>query len=138
MKLLTLGGAIALTVFATPAARAACTQADVAGVWASYTVGISTGSLDYWLDCTLRIDASGNFTAKTSSCVADSGLKSPANGHLTLTNGAICAYKGVIRMTKLAAESTINHATLSRDKEAAEGVGLFEDGGFSFNLVRIK
>jgi hypothetical protein len=127
-----------LAVFATPAARAACTQADLTGVWASYTVGISTGSLDYWLDCTLRIDASGNFTAKTSSCIADSGLKSPANGHLTLSNGATCAYRGVIAMTKLAAESVINHATLSRDKETAQGVGLFEDGGFSFNLVRLK
>jgi hypothetical protein len=78
MKLLTLGGTIALTVFATPAARAACTQADVAGVWASYTVGINTKNSDYWLDCTLRIDATGKFIAKTSSCVADSGLKSPA------------------------------------------------------------
>jgi hypothetical protein len=90
------------------------------------------------LDCTLRIDATGKFTAKTSFCTADSGLKSPAQGNLTLTNGAICAYKGVIQMTKLAAESTINHATLSRDKETAQGVGLFEDGGFSFNLVRLK
>jgi hypothetical protein len=138
MKLLILSGAIALAAFATPAARAACTQADVAGVWASYTVGINTGSSDYWLDCTLRIDATGKFTAKTSSCVADSGLKSPAQGNLTLTNRAICAYKGVIEMTDGVAESVINHATLSRDKETAEGVGLFEGGGFSFNLVRLK
>ncbi len=138
MKLRVLSAAIALAALASPAARAFCTQADLTGVWASYTVGISTGSLDYWLDCTLRIDGSGNFTAKTSSCVADSGLKSPVNGHLTLVNGQTCAFKGVLQMTKLAAESVINHATLSRDKDTALGVGLFEDGGFSFNLVRLK
>jgi hypothetical protein len=46
MKLLFLSGAITLAAFATPAAHATCTQGDVAGVWASYTVGISTGSSD--------------------------------------------------------------------------------------------
>ncbi|HTJ63644.1 MAG TPA: hypothetical protein VL899_07525 [Alphaproteobacteria bacterium] len=118
-------------------ADAACSQADVAGVWASYTVGADVRG-DYWLQCTLRIAPNGKFTASSSSCIASSGLKSAAEGSLTLANAATCAFKGGIVLTKGTAENFINHATLAFDKNTAEGIGTFEGGGFSFNLVRIK
>jgi len=138
MKYLLQAGAVALAVFTTvPAAHATCTQADATGTWASYTVGLDV-STDYWIHCTLKIDATGKFTAKTSSCTVDSGLISPAEGTFHLINGNLCAFKGGIILTKGTAENVINHATLSIDKHTAEGVGTFEGGGFSFNLVKIK
>jgi hypothetical protein len=118
-------------------AGAVCKQSDIAGTWASYTVGAGP-TADYWLHCVLRISATGKFTAASSSCAASSGLTSTADGSLTLMNPTICAYKGVIGLTKGTADNVINHATLAFDKNSAEGIGTFEGGGFSFNLVRIK
>jgi hypothetical protein len=138
MNFLLQAGAIALAALVSaPAANATCTQADAMGTWASYMVGLDVKT-DYWVHCTLKIDATGKFTAKTSSCTADSGLISPAEGTFHLINGTVCAFKGGIQLTKGTAENFINHATLGFDKHTAEGVGTFEGGGFSFNLVRIK
>ena len=44
----------------------------------------------------------------------------------------------MIELTKGTAEYLIDHATLAFDKSTAEGIGTFEGGGFSFNLVGIK
>lgn len=138
MKSLLQASALALAVLAIgPAANATCTQADATGTWASYMVGLDVKT-DYWLHCTLKIDATGKFSAATSSCTADSGLISPAEGTFRLINGNLCAFKGGILLTKGTAENFINHATLGFDKHTAAGVGTFEGGGFSFNLVRIK
>jgi hypothetical protein len=118
-------------------AGAVCKQSDIAGTWASYIVGAGP-TADYWLHCTLKISSVGTFTPTGSICIASTGLTASAEGSLKLANAEFCSYKGVIELTKGTAENFVNHATLAIDKNSAEGIGTFEGGGFSFNLVRIK
>ncbi len=137
MKRALQAGGIALATMAAPTAGATCTQADAKGTWASYSVGLDAKT-DYWMYCVLWIDASGKFKAANSSCTLSSGLKSPAQGTFHMIDGNLCAFNGGIELTKGTAEDFIKHATLAYDKHSAEGVGSFENGGFSFSLVRIK
>jgi len=129
--------AVATMLATAQTAGAVCSQRELAGTWASYAVGANVRG-DYWLQCTLRIDDRGKFTAASSNCVASSGLQSPAEGSLTVANLKFCSFKGMIELTKGTAANVINHATLAPDKNMAGGIGTFEGSGFSFNLVRVK
>jgi len=101
-------------------AQGACTQADIAGEWTTYSIlQDNTGKLA-WTACTLAINALGKFTAAKSFCKG-LGRTVPVHGVLTTVAPTKCLFDG--SMTNSQAVTTPIQVTLSLDKQTATGVG---------------
>jgi len=115
------------------AAHAACTQANLAGVWKAYSAGVDRG-VSYWTSCFIVINSAG-FIANTT-CVNSFNLTGNlVNGRIVLGNANQCAYFG--EFTFNGARNLLRNMTLARDRLTAAGVGVFQGGSFIFTMTRI-
>ncbi len=138
-KLLSVG--IALLALGAAHANAACTQANIAGIWALYSDGIVTAGTLNWSSCDLTINAAGVFTSKTSACVNSLGQQFNASGSMQILNASKCTYHGSLYVPAFNKTTYVRAFTLSIDHQVGNGVGG-GDGGygnpFVFNMVRVK
>ena len=121
-------------------AQGACTQADIAGTWTAYSIGIdSTNGQLAWVACNLVINTAGGFTGGTSTCTA-SGHTVNAQGSLKIFAAAKCAYKGSLTIVQAGHTDPIPSLTLSMDKQTASGAGANNGSGnvFMFSMVKTK
>jgi hypothetical protein len=116
-------------------AGATCAQSDVAGTWGAYALAAGSSGA-YWLRCDLAVNATGQIVATSSKCTQSNGLTGSVTGTITLQNGSLCSFTGAFTIS--GTRSIIDQITLAPSKEAAEGVGHFSGGGFSYSLVRIR
>ena len=115
------------------AAMAACLQADVAGTWQAYSLGVGDGG-SAWTICRLVVNPRG--TAAPTFCTLSNGETVQATrGRLLLRNSANCTFTGEITLGDV--PNRIRHATMSRDKNTVEGVGVVTGGIFRFTMTRI-
>jgi len=132
-----ISSAFLLTCAATPAG-AACTQANLAGTWTAYSIGLN-GSQLAWVSCNLVIGPLGAFIGASSSCAA-SGETVKVKGALRLSAPAKCAFSGSLTILPARGTNPIPSLTLSLDKQTAAGVGGANGSGnvFTFLMVRTK
>ena len=123
---------VLVTTFASTA-QAACTQAQLAGVWKAYSAGVDN-TISYWTSCLIVINASG-FIANTTCINSFNFTGNLTNGRIVLANANQCAYTG--GFTFAGERNTLRNMTLARDKYTASGVGVFPGGSFIFSMVRI-
>jgi hypothetical protein len=128
----------AILIVAAMPAEAACTQANIAGTWTAYSIGLDSGQLA-WVSCNLVIDTAGAFSAGTSTCTA-SGQTANAQGSLKLSAVAKCRYTGSLTIVQASHTDPIPSLTLSLDKQTASGVGAQNGSGnvFVFNMVKTQ
>jgi hypothetical protein len=127
----------ALLLATAATAQGACTQADIAGTWTTYTVGQDNTGRLAWVSCNLVISPAGGFTKANSFCTATASI-AQAQGTLKLFSGPKCAYKGSITIVQGGAASAIPSLTLSQDKQSASGVGGVDGRGNVFMLTMVK
>jgi hypothetical protein len=106
---------------------AACSQADATGQWQAYAFGYQQGQAPYWQRCTLQVKANGVFENTSSSCTANTGATSAVFGLVRLIGSQACIFDGYIY---------INRATMNRSKDHVDGVGMFPNGLFLFNMTK--
>jgi hypothetical protein len=126
--------AIAAAVLTGPSAEAACVQAQAAGLWSAYSSGVQGGE-SYWVKCTLHINTAGNIT-DTSGCTNSAGRVSVVTGSILAPGNGICNYTGTITYKIDNTVLTIDRLTLAQNKEIMEGVGSYNNGFVTFNMVR--
>ena len=116
------------------AAHAACTPADLTGSWQAYAMSVTGGGDAYWSRCKLSINSSGAIA--NTICVSPLGNAPLTQGRASLENAAACTFASQFRIA-----GTLNkvvHGTISKDKEAGQGVGTFPNGGlFMFNMTKL-
>jgi len=87
--------------------------------------------------CRLTIDTAGNIGG-TSGCTNSAGRVTVATGSILAPGNGSCNYTGSITYKIDGTVLTIDRATLARNKEIIEGVGSYNDGFVTFNMVRSK
>lgn len=130
-RLATWTGAILLTTGAS--AHAACTLADVAGVWQSYTISQQRGDDAYWTRCALIVKANGELTS-ASNCTDQLGRAAPASGLIRLLAGSVCSYSGTVNVAGF--RNNLVHATMSSTRNHLDGVGTIPGGITFFSAVK--
>jgi hypothetical protein len=122
------------TVLLPTVGQAACTLAQMQGVWQAYSVGWD-GIQANWARCKLTVNAAGRIT--TGSCTTSDGTTAPAtNGSFALQAANTCTYTG--RFTVSGFVNQLRHMTLSRDKESANGIGTSTPPiTFVFSLTKL-
>jgi hypothetical protein len=122
---------VATTLVST--VQAACTQANLQGVWKAYSAGVDN-QVSYWTSCLISINA-GGFIANTT-CVNSFNLTGNLiNGRIVLANANVCAYTGQFIFNQ--ERNILRNMTLARDRLTANGVGVFQGGSFIFSMTRI-
>jgi hypothetical protein len=134
MNRLLASTAIAAAVLVGSSAEANCVQAQAAGFWSAYSSGVQGGE-SYWVKCTLHINTAGNII-ETSGCTNSAGRVSVATGSILAPGTGSCNYKGSITYKINNTTLTIDRLTLSQNKEIMEGVGSYNNGFVTFNMVR--
>ena len=128
--------AIASGVLVASSAGASCVQPQVGGVWSAYSFGVKAGEA-YWVKCNLTIDTAGKIGG-TSACKNSAGRITVATGSILAPGSGGCNYTGSITYKIDGTVLTIDRATLARNKEIIEGVGSYNNGFVTFNMVRSK
>jgi hypothetical protein len=124
MLMLVLG----LTVM-SPAAFAACTQADGAGTWRVF-LHLDGGA---WLGCNLVVNEGGTINTAASSCRDNIGTSAKPSGSLKLRSS--CRVTGSLKVTTRTFQ--VVEAQLSRDKITAAGAGTYDSAGrFTFTAIK--
>jgi hypothetical protein len=124
---LLIGG---LAVGLSQTAYAACTQADAAGSWQTYSIN----SEAVWVSCKINVSTTG--TIANTNCFSSfgsSGLFS--SGKLKLTSASACTYVGSFKLN--GATNTVRSATMTKDKLIVNGVGTYAGGSFNFNMTKL-
>ena len=115
-------------------AWAACTQADLTGVWRLHVHG-ATSEGSFWTRCGITIAATtGNVSG---SCRTDEGLNFNLTGRLTITaaNGLACLVTGSVSSPQ--GVNRIHDAAMDRGKTVVSGVGIDPDSErFAFTAVK--
>ena len=133
VKRLVGGAMISLMAISQSSAWAACTQADMTGLWHVYTTAV-TNSGYIWAHCRVRIDGTGKATAPF--CVFSNGQKAPlVNASIKIDKPAFCVFKGSFNVGPL--KQTVRHITLASDKKTAKGVGTSPAGAFTVDLLKL-
>jgi hypothetical protein len=115
------------------ASYAACTQADLRGIWQAYSAAADSGGAD-WVRCRLAINPSG--TIANTSCTSSTGFTGPlTNGRASITSGPNCTFAA--QFTFGGVVNRVVHGTLARNKITGTGVGTFPGGAFLFSLTKI-
>jgi hypothetical protein len=117
----------AIMLCAPASAYAGCVQSDLAGTWQLYE---SHGS--GWNRCTLVIRKGGSIDSAT--CRTSLEEAKPLIGRFTLESEPHCTFSAELRIGGSVLE--LSHATLSRDKLTAVGVGSI--GSTAFTVVMSK
>ena len=128
-----VAAAMILATTFTSVAQAACTQAQLAGVWKAYSAGVDTG-VSYWTSCLIVINSVGVIAPTT--CVNSFNFFGQLQGRVVLTRGNLCEYNGWF--TFASATNYLRNMTLARDNNTAAGVGVFTGGSFIFTMTRIN
>lgn len=120
-------------------AHGACTQANIAGTWTAYSIGLDDTHKLSWVSCNLVINTAGAFSGATSSCTA-SGQTAKAQGAIKLFSVPKCTYKGTLTIPQANHTDPIPSLTLSLDKQTAIGAG--GNNGttdvFAFSMVKTR
>ena len=103
-------------------AWAACTQADLTGMWRVHVHGATAGEGSFWTRCAITIAATtGNVSG---SCRTDEGVNFtlPAGGRLTVVTPAACIVTGTVRTPQ--GVNRILDAAIDSGKTVISGVGI--------------
>ena len=125
----------ATTILFPTVAQAACPQTDAQGTWQAYSFVVTGEGYPDWSRCKLTVNASG-VMAPTTCVYRHNGGATAAltQGHIALSPS--CIFTAQFRLN--GALNTVVHATLSKDKQSANGVGVAPQGGmFIFNLTKL-
>jgi len=128
--------AIVSGMLVASSAGASCVQPQVGGHWSAYSFGVHAGEA-YWVKCNLTIDTSGKIGG-TSACKNSAGRITGATGSILAPGNGGCNYTGSITYKIDNTVLSVDRATLARNKEIVEGVGSYNDGFVTFNMVRDK
>ncbi len=113
--------AFGVTLLIASSAWAACTQADLTGMWRVHVHGATPGEGSFWTRCAITIAASGNVSG---SCRTDEGVNFnlPAGGRLLVVTPAACVVTGTVRTPQ--GVNRILDAAIDSGKTVISGVGI--------------
>jgi hypothetical protein len=80
------------------------------------------------------VKANGVFENTSSSCTANTGATSAVFGLVRLIGSQACIFDGYIYVNGV--RNDINRATMNRSKDHVDGVGMFPNGLFLFNMTK--
>jgi hypothetical protein len=113
----------------SPAAFAACVQADGAGTWRVFVHANDSA----WLSCNFAVNEAGTINSATSSCKENSGASAKPTGSLKFQSS--CRITGTFKPGGFTFQ--IVEGQLSRDKITAAGVGTYGSiGKFAFTAIK--
>jgi hypothetical protein len=115
-------------------ANAACTQADSAGTWHTYSNGIFSSGDYYYLEhkiCLAKINSAG-YILSGSTCRGSNNQSTTLTGRIIIAN--TCKVTGSIKVGAIT--NTIKEAWMDRAKNTISGIDTITNGSFTFQAVR--
>jgi len=124
----------AVTMVLSPlAARASCTQPDVAGNWELYLQVVTSTGAD-WIRCKVKIDGTG-VIANTICDASTAATGTLSDAKIVLSKGQFCTFTGHFKTSKVL--NSIDHLTLALNKQTGSGVGTRADGYFLITMTKL-
>jgi hypothetical protein len=121
---------LAAVINAPTASLASCAKSDLVGTWQFY----ASYSDNNWVRCKIAINSSGTVTSATCAQATGAGVAF-SNGSFRIAAASTCTFTAQFSFN--AVLNRVVHATLSRGKTTAVGVGLSQGGNFSYMMDKI-
>ncbi len=124
-------------------ASAACTKADMAGLWQYYVItyppapaSIFAPTRDpYWHRCTFAIKPDGTINQASSTCTDMAGKVTKVAGSITNIGGNTCIIQGYYQLGST--RVTLVRGTMSRGKDHVDGAGSSPAGSVVYNGTKL-
>lgn len=135
VRRLATGLAIILGMVQAGEARAACMQADIAGLWQHYSLEFPRNGAPYWNRCTLSIKPNGVIDKLRSVCTSQAGVNTPVFGLVQVIGKNGCTFQGHYYLGNR--RISLVRAAMNRSKDHLDGVANHAQGMLVFNATRL-
>ncbi|WP_191058942.1 hypothetical protein [Geminicoccus harenae] len=124
-------------------ALAACSKADLAGLWQYYVITYPPAPASifapirdpYWHSCTFAIKPDGTINPQNSVCTDQAGKQTKVSGSVENIGGSTCIIHGSYQLGSL--RVSLTRGALSRGKDHIDGAGSSPAGSIVFNATKL-